>query len=91
MIRILRIDTERRRIGLSLNQDDEELMSTGMPMSYGPPPRVDAPSVLATPDEPTTVEKAIQDEGASTRADETVGPTERPEDDSSSDAMGTSG
>ena len=91
MIRILRIDTERRRIGLSLNQDDEELMSTGMPMSYGPPPSVDAPSVLATPDEPTTVEKAIQDEGASTRADETVGPTERPEDDSSSDAMGTSG
>ena len=91
MIRILRIDTERRRIGLSLNQDDEELMSAGMPLSYGPPPRVDAPVCWKSPmnqrllNRPSKmkVHRLVPMRRLVQRSDR--------EDDSSSDAMGTSG
>jgi small subunit ribosomal protein S1 len=81
MIRILRIDTERRRIGLSLNQEDEELMVSGLPLSYGPPPRVDTPEESSSSDEEHNVQGAVPDEGAPIQANESVGSSEQTEDD----------
>lgn len=89
MIRILRIDTERRRIGLSLNQEDEELMVSGMPLSYGPPPRVDSPEVSISSDEGHNVQEAVDDEDAPSPEQEAIGSSETGEDSDTTDPAGS--
>lgn len=90
MIRILRIDTERRRIGLSLNQEDEGLMVSGVPLSYGPPPRVDTPKESDSSDEEQDAREADPEEGVSTDTQDMVVATEPSEDESEEGTSGPS-
>ncbi len=90
MIRILRIDTERRRIGLSLNQEDEEMMVSGVPLSYGPPPRIDIPKVSNGSDEDRDTQSVLPDVDASNDAQESVVSPEPSDDETGANSPGTS-